>query len=241
MEALAEEVPSTIQNFRSPQSDKENAQPISSSPTAKILRIAHEAMAKGYEEPIARSSKGAHQVFPRVDESDRGHDSYTYQRDGPRPDRPHSRDLDVNEFAYQPMQTQTMLRGQSAYQQAQYDAEDFPDVGFGPEDDEMLDGYATFEPTFADYADATPDNVPAHTYAPPTTEPDLHSLSIRYDRPPTRARNVPWSRGGMPAIHRDTSSYAAAVDQGFSKGEDHVGDRDFDDGLEGFWRPNRLY
>jgi hypothetical protein len=198
-------------------------------------------MAKGYEETIARSSKGANQVFPIVDESERGHNSYTYQKERPRPDRPHLRDLDVNEFAYQPMQTQTMLRGQSAYHQVQHDTEVNPAVGLDPQDDEMLDGYATFEPTAAEYADATPDHAFVHMYAPSASEAELEFSLFRYDRPSTRARDVPWSRSGTSAIHRDTSSYPAAAEQGLLNEEDHVGDRDFEDGLEGFWRPNRLY
>jgi hypothetical protein len=241
LEALAEEVPSTIQSVRSPQSDKENAQPTSSSPTTKILRIAHEAMAKGYQEPIARSPRVANQVFPHVDEGEHGQNSYTFQKEGPGPNHPHLQDLDVNDFAYQTMQTNALMRGQGAYQQGQHDAENFPVVGFNPEDDEMLDGCASFEPAFADHADATTDHVPAYTYAPPTTEPDLESLSFRYGRPSTRARDVPWSRGGMSAVHRDTIPYAAAAEQGLLNEEDHVGDLDFQDGLEGFWRPNRLY
>lgn len=241
LEALAEEGPSTIQSVRSPRSGKENVQPRSSSPTAKILRIAHEAMAKGYEEPIARSSKGAHQVSPRVDESERGHDSYTYQREGPRPDRSQLRDLDVNESAYPPMQSHAMMRGQGPYQELQHDAANVPLVGLDPEDDDMLDGYPTFAPAFADYADAPSDHVPAHTYAPLVAEPDLHSPSFRYDKPLMRARDAPWSRGGMSATNRTTSSFVATAEHGLLNEEDHTGDRDFEDGLKGFWRPNRLY
>lgn len=205
LEALGAEVPSTIQRVRSPRRGKENEQPRSSSPTAKILRIAHEAMAKGYEEPIAKSSRGAHQVFPRVDESECGHNSYTYQREGPRPDRPQLRDLDVNEFAYKSMQPHAVMRGQGPYQELQHDAANVPRVGFDPEDDEMLDGYATFEPAFAHYADAPSDHSPVHMYVPSATEAELESPSFRFDRPSTRARDLPWSRSGMSAIHRDTS------------------------------------
>lgn len=241
LEALAEAVPSTVQSVRSPQSDKENEKPISSSPTTKIIRIAHEGMSKGYGAPIARSSRGTKQVFPLIDEGKRGHNSYTFQKEDPGPNRPLRQDSDANEFAYQSMQPHAMMQGQGAYQEVQYDAADVPIVGFDPEDDEMLDGYATFEPTFADYADATPDHAPAHTYAPPATGPDLESLSFRCDRPLTRARDVPWSRGGMSTIHRDASSYAAAAEHGLHDEEDHANNRVFEDGLEGFWRPNRLY
>jgi hypothetical protein len=135
-----------------------------------------------------------------------------------------------------------MIQGQGPYQQVQqHDAEIVPALGFDPEDDEMLDGYATFEPTIATYADATHDHVPAHMYAPPTTEPELESLSFRYDRPSTRARDVLWSRGGASAIHRDASSYAATAECVLHDEADHIGDQSFEDGLAGFWRPNRLY
>ena len=238
LEALAEKVPSTIPGVRSPQSDKENARPTSSSPTAKILRIAHEAMAKGFAEPTARPPRAANQLCSHVDG---GRDSHMSDNDAPRPNRHHLRDIDVNGFAYQTKHVHATVRGQSLRQQVQQDAEIVPAVGFDPEDDEMLDGYATFEPTFANHADKTPNYAPAHVYAPPDTQSDLHSLSFKYDRPLTRARDLPWSRSGMPATHRELPSYVATAEQGLLDEEDHVGDRDFEDGLEGFWRPNRLY
>jgi hypothetical protein len=105
----------------------------------------------------------------------------------------------------------------------------------------MLDGHPIFEPTLAHHTDAMPDHVPAHTYAPPDARSDLHSLSFRFDRRSTRARGFPWSRDDMSTTHRDTSSHVAAAEQSLMTGDDHVGGRDFDDGLEGFWRPNRLY
>lgn len=237
LQALAEEVPSTIQSVHSPQSDKENAQPISS-PTAKILRIAHAAMAKGYQEPTARPSRDADQLYGHVDG---GHDSHVSVYEAPQPNRHHLRDLDVNEFAYQPMHTHATVRGQGLREQGQHDAEIVPANGFDPEDDEMLDGYTAFEPTFAEYAGATPDQVPGHVYAPLDTQPDLHSLSFRYDRPLTRARDHSWSRGGMSATYRESPPYVATAEQDSLDEEDHIGVRDFEDGLEGFWRPNRLY
>ena len=240
LQALVEKAPSSTRNVQSPQSDKENVQPISSSPTAKILRIAHEAMAKGHGEPTARPSRGADKLYGHVDA---GHDTDISENGWPRPHRPHLRGLDINEFAYQPMHTHATVREQGPRQQVQHGAEIAPAAGFDPEDDEMLDGYATFEPTFADHANATSEYGPAYTYGAPATEPDLHSLPFRYERPSTRARDVPWSRGGMSTIHRDTSSYVTTADQGLLNDEYHIGDRDrdFEDGLEGFWRPNRLY
>ena len=241
LEALGEEAPPIIQNARSSYSDKENVQPISSSPTAKMLRIAYEAMAKGYEEPIRRSLKVTDRMFRRVDEDPRGHISHASEIEGSRPKRLHLQDLDVNEFAYRPMSPHATMRGQVAHQRMQHDAENVSAVGFDPEDDEMLDKYALLEPPFADYADTAPDHVPAYTYAPLDAEPDIHSLSFRYDRPSTRAHDFSWSRGGMSATHRGTPSFVATAEQGLLHEEDHIGDRDFEDGLEGFWRPNRLY
>lgn len=240
--ALADEAPPSIQSVRTIQNDRENLPPISTSPTAKILRIAHEAMAKGYEKPAPRSSKGDDQHYLHVDECERRHNSHTSLRnEGPRPDRVHLRDRDTNEFAYQPMQTHATMRWQGLYQEVQHDAANVPAAGFDPEDDEMLDEHTTFEPTFADHAVATPEYVPAHTHVPPTEGSDLHSLPFRYGRPSTRARDVPWSRGGTSAIHIYNSSHAATAEQGLLNEEDHVSVRDFEDGLEGFWRPNRLY
>jgi hypothetical protein len=241
LEALGEQAPPTIQSARVSNSDKENVQPVSSSPTAKILRIAHEAMAKSYEKPIRRPSRAVHQMFRRVDEDNRGHNSHAPENNGPRPNRPHLQDLDVNDTAYRPMPRHDAIRGQGAYQQAQHDAENVPAPGFDLENDEMLDGYGTIEPALAKYEDATADHLPAHTYATPDARSDMHFLSFRYDRPPTRVRDTPWSRGGMSATHRNHASHAATLEQGLMNEEGHIGDRDFDDGLEGFWRPNRLY
>ena len=242
LEALGEEAPPpNTQSSRTSHSDKENVRPISSSPTAKISRVAQEAMAKRYKEPIRRSSKVTDQMFRHVDEDARGHILHASENEGSPPNRRHLQDLDVNEFAYRPMPPHATMRGQVAHQRAQYDAENVSAVGFDPEDDEMLDGYATFEPTFADYAAVSPDQAPAYVYAPPDAEPDMHSFSFRYDRPSTRARDVSWSRGGISTTHRDAFPHAATVEQGLMNEEDHIGGRDFEDGLEGFWRPNRLY
>jgi hypothetical protein len=241
LEALGEEVPSITQSARTSHSDKENVQPISSSPTARMLRIAHEAMAKGYEEPIRKSSKVTDQMFRRVDEDERGHNSHASENEGPRPNRPHLRDLDVNGFAYQPMHTHATMRGEGLRQEMQHDAENVSAVGFDPEDDEMLDGYATFDPAFANYGDGSPDQALTHMYALPNAQSDIQSLSFRYDRPSTRARDFPYSRGGMLATLREPPSYAVPAEQDLLHEGDHVGDQDFEDGLEGFWRPNRLY
>lgn len=241
LEALGEEAPPTIQSARISHSDKENVQPASSSPTAKILRIAHEAMAKSHEEPIRRPSGAVHHMFRRVDEDDRGHDSHAPENTGPQPNHPHLQDLDVDEIAYRSMPRHDAIRRQGVYQQAQHDAENVPALGFDLEDDDMLDGYGTNEPALAKYEGAIADHLPAHTYATPDARPDMHFLSFRYDRPPTRAHDTTWSRGDMSATHRNDASHAATLEQGLMNEEGRIGDRDFDDGLEGFWRPNRLY
>lgn len=241
LEALGEEAPPTIRSARVSHSDKENVQPVSSSPTAKLLRIAHETMAKGYEEPIRRLSRAAHHAFRRVEEDHRGHDSHAPKNQGPQPNRPHLQDLDVDDIAYRSVPRHDAIRRQGVYQQAQHDAENVPALGFDLEDDDMLDGYGTNEPTLAKYEDAIADHLPTHTYATPDARPAMHFLSFRYDGPPTRSHEIPWSRGGTSATHRNHASHAATLEQGLMNEEGHIGDRDFDDGLEGFWRPNRLY
>ena len=80
-----------------------------------------------------------------------------------------------------------------------------------------------------------------YTYATLDARPAMRFLSFRYDRPPKQSHDIPWSRGGMSATHRNDASHAATLERGLMNEEGHIGDRDFDDGLEGFWRPNRLY
>lgn len=241
LEALVEEALPSIQSDRASHSDKENVQPTPSSPTARMLRIAHEAIAQGYEEPIRQSSKVTDRMLRCVDEDERGHNSHASGNEGPRRNRPHLRDLDVNGFAYRPMHNHATMRGEGPRQQVQHDAENVSAVGFYPEDDEMLDGHATFEPIFADYVDATADRVPEFTYGPPGAESDMHSPPFRYDRRSTRRHAFSWSRGDMSATHRETPSFVATAEQGLLHEGDHIGVRDFENGLEGFWRPNRLY
>jgi hypothetical protein len=235
--ALAEEAPSTIKHIHAPQSEKENVQPISSSPTAKILRIAHEAMATSHEEPVASVGH----LHRHVDRDERRHNPYTFDDAKHRRNYVYSRNPSDEESTYHPMHTYAITQARTFHQQLRQDAETVSAAGFDQEDEEMLDGHPIFEPTLAHHTDAMPDHVPAHTYAPPDARSDLHSLSFRFDRRSTRARGFPWSRDDMSTTHRDTSSHVAAAEQSLMTGDDHVGGRDFDDGLEGFWRPNRLY
>ena len=240
---LAEEVPSSIKSVHAPQGDKENVKPTSSSPTAKILRIAHEAIAKNHEEPVARPLRNMDQLQRYNGGTGGAHISYTPDKARHRPDHAYSLNLSNNGSTYNPTHTYATTQGQDRYYQERQDAETVSAAGFDPEDEEMLDGHLTFEPTLDYYADTMPNHVPApaYTFAPRDVPSDLHSLSFRFDRPSTRARGVPRSRGDLSTTNRDTSSHVMAAEQVLMKEDEHAGDRGFDDGLEGFWRPNRLY
>lgn len=241
LQALADETASSIKSVRAPPSDKENVQTLSSSPTAKVLRIAHEAMARSYEEPATRSLRHANEPYDLFDETGRGYTSHQSGPEGHHSPRAHLRELNNNKLMHQSVQASPVNRGHYFNQLGWQDTEAVSAVVFNPEDDEMLDGNAMLEPQVKDYAYMMPEQASAYAYAPPASHSDMRSLSFRYDRPSTRARGIPWSRGGVSTTLRDTPSHANAAEQGLSVEEDHVGGRDFEDGLKGFWRPNRLY
>jgi len=239
--ALAEEEPISVKSVCPPLSDKENVQPTSSSPTAKILRIAHEAMAKSYEEPVVRPLRDTNQIHRQFDKGERGHVPYALDNASRRPNRAHARELVGDGSTYRPLHTNESMRGQGFYQQVRQDTGPVSPTGSDSSEDEMLDGYTTFEPTFDTYNGTMPDRGNEHTHALPEPHTDPRSLSFRFDRPSTRARGVPWSRSGVLTTYRDTSSHDVPAEQVQLDEDDHTGGREFEDGLEGFWRPNRLY
>jgi hypothetical protein len=146
------------------------------------------------------------------------------------------------EPAHRSVYVSPAMRTHSFHQQVQQQDGEAPSAAvFDPEDDEMLDGYNMFEPHIDDNAHAMVDEGFAYTYAPPTSHLDARSLSYRHERPSTRLRGIPWSRGDVSTTLRDTSSHIIPAERGSSVEIDRVGGREFEDGLEGFWKPNRLY
>jgi hypothetical protein len=240
LEALGEEVPLSNKSVHVPRSDKENAQPISSSPTAKILRIAHDAMAKTHREPASRPSRNNQPSY---------HTAVTEQRPpsravtNPRHEsiQNHLRDPTNDEITHRSVYVSPAMRAHYFDQQMQRSEENVSAAVFDPEDDEMLDGFNTFEPQIDDNAYPVTDEGFSYTYAPPTSHLDPRSLSHRHDKPSTRARGVPWSRGDVSTTLRGTSSHIIPAERGSSVEIDRIGGREFEDGLEGFWKPNRLY
>jgi hypothetical protein len=242
LEALAEEAPLSTKSNHIPRSDKENAQPLSSSPTAKIMRVAHDAMVNTHKEPVIRSSRNVHRPLYHTEVTEQRPPSRTVPSPRHETFQDHLRVPNNYEPAHRSVYVSPAMRTHSFHQKVQQQDGEAPSAAvFDPEDDEMLDGHNMFEPHIDDNAHAMVDEGFAYTYAPPTSHLDARSLSYRHERPSTRLRGIPWSRGDVSTTLRDTSSHIIPAERGSSVEIDRVGGREFEDGLEGFWKPNRLY
>lgn len=239
LQALAKQPPSDAKSSLAPQSDKENlGSP--SSPMAKVLRMAQGAMLQTQHEALARPPTAARSPKDHFDVDRR--ENFHYSR---RPiqcplARSPLQSLARHEYAQPPSLVSPSPRDHYVDRQLQQGAQ--PKHGFANSDDaDMLDIYSPHEPEFGGAVGVTVDQPYAFTYAPRGAQSDVHSLSFRYDRPSTRARGIPWSRGGHSTTLRDISSHYMFAERDTPVTEEHAGGQDLDDGLEGFWRPNRLY
>ena len=234
---LAEPLPSGPESTYAPPHDKENVPPTSSSsPTAKILRIAHEAMLQHQLEMPAHSPPRLQQetVFETVR---RQHPSY------PSTEFRHQfeRDLrvqDVDNFHQPVTMNSASLMGNYVELQAMHDAHG---EEVESENAEIMDEYIVDEPQYRS-AEADIGNLRyTHVYSKPGIRSNMRSWSRQDHMPPTRERDMPWSRSDLATTRRDTSSHNTLTRQDMSIREVRVADHEFEDGLEGFWRPNRLY
>jgi hypothetical protein len=241
LDELAEEAPLSTKSIQVPRSDKENAQPMSSSPTAKILRIAHDAMAETHKEPVTRPSRKMHQPSSPTNETEQWPPLRALSNPRHESIRSHLRDPTNDELTHRSVYVSPAMRAHYFNQGMQQNEEVTSAAVFDPEDDEMLDGYNALEPQIDENAYSVTDEGFSYTYAPPASHLDGRSLSNRHDRPSTQARGVPWSRGEVSTILRGTSSHIIQAERGSSVEIDRIGGREFEDGLEGFWKPNRLY
>jgi hypothetical protein len=241
LEALAEEALLSTKSVRVPLSDKENARPLSSSPTAKILRIAHDAMAKTHREPATRPTRNMHQPSYHTEVTEQRPPSHAVPSPRQESIQNHLREPTNDGPTHRSVYVSPAMRTHYFHQQEQQNAEVASATVFDPEDNEMLDGYNTFEPQIDDNEYPVTDGGFSYTYARPTSRLDAHSLSYRHDRPSTQARGISWSRGDVSATLRNTLSHIIPVERGSSVEIDRIGGREFEDGLEGFWKPNRLY
>jgi hypothetical protein len=236
LQGLAEPLPSESRSTRVPP-DKENV-PHSSSPTAKILRKAHGAMMQHQLETSVHSP-------PRIRKSNtfdpvqREHPSYPpaiFQHQS----GPVERDPSEEYFERPAARNTASLMGHYDGQQAWQDMHNAHDEIVVPEDEEMLETYATGELQHLNFENDAGDARYTHVYSTPGTRSNIRSLSRQDVRPSTRGRDTPWSRSGVTTIRGGTSSHRS-TEQAMSIRNDRVVDQEFEDGLEGFWRPNRLY
>lgn len=241
LQALTQQPPSDAKSSLAPQSDKENMGP-SSSPTAKVLRIAQESLLQTHHEANIRPPIAARLSKDQFDVGHGQRDDFHYSH---RPiqysmARPSLQSLARHEYAQSPRIVSPSPRDNEFDQQIQQEAQ--PAHGFAkPDDTDMLDVYSPHEPEFGGAVSLNVDQPHALTYAPRGAQSDVHSVSFRYDRPSTKARGIPWSRGGHSTTLRDTSYQYMFGERDTPVREDRAGGHNLGDGLEGFWRPNRLY
>jgi hypothetical protein len=238
LQGLAEPLRSESKSTRTPPHDKENVPP-SSSPTAKILRKAHGAMMQHQLEMSVQSPPRTRQSnkFDAVQHEHQSYHSAAFQHQ-PRPDL---RDPPEQYFERPATRNSASLKGRHVEQQAWQDMHNAYDEVVEPEDEEMLDTYATDELQHQNFDNDTGDDRYAYFYSTPGTRSNVRSFSRQDHRPSTRGRDTPWSRSGITTVRVGTSSHRTSTEQDISIRQDRVVDQEFEDGLEGFWRPNRLY
>jgi hypothetical protein len=240
LQGLADPLPSEPKSAYAPPHDKENVPlPSSSSPTAKILRTAHGAMVQHQLEMTAQSPVRIRQRNT-VDAVQREHPLYppTAIRHQPGP---YLRDQSEGNFEHPATRNSASLKSHYVEQQAWQDMHDAFDEAVEPEDEAMLDTYAAGELRHQSIENDAGDPRWAFVYSTPGIRSDVRFLSRQDHRPSTRGRDAPWSRSGIATVRGGTSSHNTLTEQNMSIGGDRVVDQEFEDGLEGFWRPNRLY
>lgn len=218
--------------------EKENVQALSSSPTAKVLRLAHEAMIQNHRDAIAEPPVAAHQY------AEAGSGWYENVSVPPMPSHHqthqlHWQDLDQSQYAYPGTRTSPSLARHYIDQQMFHERHDVQH-GLARDDEDMLDIASPPAPRNVSVAGTSGNHTSVYTHVPATTHSGMRSFSQANERPSTRVREVPWSRRGISTL-RGTSSHNTFAVQATSTTEDRTGDYDFEDGLEGFWRPRRLY
>jgi hypothetical protein len=233
LQGLAEPLPSKSRSTRAPLHDKENVPP-SSSPTAKIIRKAHGAMMQHQTEMSVHSPPRIRQnnTFKAVQ---REHPAIFQHHPGSNLKDP------SEEYFERPAIRNSASRMEHYVEQAWQDMHNAYDEVVMTEDEEMLDTYATGELQHLNFENNDGDHRHAQIYSTPGTRPNMRSLSRQDHRPSTRGRDTPWSRSGLTTVRGGTSSHRTSTEQDISTGENRVVAQEFEDGLEGFWRPNRLY
>ena len=218
--------------------DKENVPPpSSSSPTAKMLRTAHGAMMQHQLEMSVQSPARIRQsnVFNAVEREHVSNPSTGFRR---------RLEFDSINLAEQnlehPVPSSAYSMSHDVEQQAWQDMHGAYDEAVEPEE-ETLDTYGVSELQPQNIAYGTGDYRYAYDYSTPIMRSDLRFLSRQHHRPSTRERDTPWSRSDIEPTRGGTSLHATLTKRDTSIRGDRVVDQEFDNGLEGFWRPNRLY
>jgi len=237
---LAETRPSEPKSTHAPPHDKENIPPdSSSSPTAKIIRTAHGAMMQQQLEMSVKSPERIRQQNA-FDVVELEHPSYPLPYFQHRPE-PHLRDPSEVNFERSATRGSAALMGYYTEQRAWQDMHNAYDGVVEPEGEETLDTYAMGELEHQSIENVVEDHRYAGVYSTPGISSNARFLSRQNRRPSTRGQDTPWSRSGIETVCRGTSSHNTLAEQDVLSREDRSLDQEFEDGLEGFWRPNRLY
>lgn len=234
---------SDIHDVEAPQSNKENVQPLSSSSSiAKVLRTAHEAITKTHDESNMQSPMQANLVHANVQATalrltSRSHASLAHQLS-----QQYSRELIESDLARQPLRPASSIPEYRFDQRLRRDTNfETPYAAIDSEDDEMLDNGVAFQPGIDVPLDARSGRTYENAYLPTAAHSGAQSIPRSHDRLSTWARDISWSGNGTSNVVTEPPSQVMNAVRG-SPAEDHYfAGGDFEDGLEGFWRPNRLY
>jgi hypothetical protein len=244
---LAEPLQSVLKSTHAPLPDKENVLPpsssssssSSSSPTAKIIRTAHGAMMQHQLEMSVQSPASIRQsnAFNAVQRKPPRHPSTAFRH---QPDSV-VRDLAKENFEHA-IPNHAYLVSHHVEQQVRQEMHDAWNESVELEDEEMLDTYNMGGLQHQSIEHGAGDSRYAYDYSTATMRSDVRSPSRQHHRPPsTRERDTPWSRSDIAPARGGTSSHATLTKQDVSIRGDRGVDQEFDNGLDGFWKPNRLY
>lgn len=243
LDELAADAPLNTKTSNLPNDNKENMSPPPppSSPTTKALRVAQEAMAQNHRDAlrkppmVARGVLGHLQggVFERTSQNT----PWPIQR------QPLTSQVQASNNQQRPWPRQREIPLQSDYAiDQQLWQSDFrvPDEGDEVAVDEMMEAYTLSGMVHG----ANTDNTADFAFAIPRAFSRHHSttlpVSYRSDNQEAIVRDSSWPKGAMSNARGESSQFESAREDGRLNAV--MGQDDgFEDGLAGFWRPNRLY
>lgn len=233
LEGLAEQTSTNPTNNHPLSNEEHDVQPPATSPMAALLRSAREALMRNDQDDYTKFTRHSMQQ-PDESRSDLHETPFritaSVQHNLPGRSMPDMGDIYIADHLNTPA-----IPAHDHIDQHLVEQE--PDTRGGdrvPKED-VLYTYTWGIPVHGNFTE-TPRSSDRMFAAP------LHGGRPAIRSPLTHTRDVPWSRSGVSeTATRRTSSQNTFVVRGLSRDEDVAGDMTFEGGLEGFWRPHRLY